>query len=258
MIIECLVSSGEAPANMHDEFAQLLVEGLPFDNEISVDHSKNDIVIQPEDDETMQLYKVYRRKLQSFLMNSQEYHPHRVLKFLPRQYLHENALVLSKLGRHREVLKIYLQQLKNRDLADAYCDRIYRLQQSLTVTASTSSASNKVAKLPESRTNMTNTLTSAGEIYLIMFVVLLGEDDDGEDLDVVEREIRLRSVVSLAEKYFDRFDTNAFLELLPRKNTTTVAMLLKYMQLVLEFQNTRKRNLQVRAGLVVLLVWSLY
>lgn len=146
---------------MHDEFAQLLVEGLPFDNEINVDHSKNDLIITPDDDETMQLYKVYRRKLQNFLASSQEYHLQRVLKFLPRQYLHENALVLSKLGRHREVLKIYLRQLKNPDLGEAYCERIYAYQ--LTVDANKTKTN--------SRTNVVNTLSSAGEIYLIMFQV---------------------------------------------------------------------------------------
>jgi hypothetical protein len=51
-------------------------------------------------------------------------------------------------------------------------------------------------------------------------------------------------VIKLAEKYFDRFETNSFLELLPRKNTT-VSLLLKYFQLVLEFQHSKKRNLQV-------------
>ncbi len=74
--------------------------------------------------------------------------------------------------------------------------------------------------------------------------MILGEEDD-EDLNEVDREDRFRNVVKLAEKYFDRFETNAFLELLPRK-TATIALLLRYFQLVLEFQQTKKRNLQAR------------
>lgn len=73
--------------------------------------------------------------------------------------------------------------------------------------------------------------------------MILGEEDD-EGIDEVEKESRLRIIVKLAEKYFDRFETNSFLELLPRKSTT-VALLLKYFQLVLEFQHSKKRNLQV-------------
>lgn len=153
-----MVSSGEAPPNMHDEFAQLLVEGLPFDNEISIDHSKNDIELKPDDTETVQLYKVYRRKLQSFLGNSQDYHPSKVLKFLPRQYVHENALVLSKLGRHREVLKVYLQQLHSQEMGESYCEKIY--------SQLSNSSNNKDLK-----SNATNTLSVPGEIYLIFFQV---------------------------------------------------------------------------------------
>lgn len=50
-------------------------------------------------------------------------------------------------------------------------------------------------------------------------------------------------VIKLAEKYFDRFDPNALLELLPP--TTPVATLLRYMKTVMEFNNTKKRNLKV-------------
>lgn len=124
--LECLVSSGEAPPSMHDEFAQLLVEGLPFDNELQVNHSLNDLDIQATDKEAVMLYKIYRKKLQNFLLNSTDYNPKRVLKVLPHQYLHENALVLSRLGKHRDVLSIYIHQLQNFSLAESYCDRIYR------------------------------------------------------------------------------------------------------------------------------------
>lgn len=122
------MSSGEAPAHMHDEFAQLLVEGLPMDTELDqISHDTVELVDLTTDSETLKLYKIYRRKLQAFLALSGEYHPQRIMKFLPRAYLQENALVLSRLGRHREVLKIYLHSLRNQELAEAYCSRIYGL-----------------------------------------------------------------------------------------------------------------------------------
>lgn len=56
-------------------------------------------------------------------------------------------------------------------------------------------------------------------------------------------KITLKQVIQLAEKYYDRLEAAAFLDLLPK--TVTVANLTRYLQLVLEHENTKKRNLQV-------------
>ena len=80
--LEWLVSSGKAPRSMHDEFAQLLIEGIPVDKD--TDHRANDLEFNEGDTEAVLLYKIYRRKLQSFLMVSTEYRPERVLKMLPQ------------------------------------------------------------------------------------------------------------------------------------------------------------------------------
>lgn len=271
--VECLVSSGEAPANMHDEFAQLLVEGLPMDAELEhINHDTIDLADLTTDSETLRLYKIYRRKLQAFLSISPEYHPQRVLKFLPRTYLQENALVLSRLGRHREVLKIYLHQLNNQDLAEHYCSRIYGImvgdmsivEAAASATASASNISTNASKVANKSgasgqgkraffmvTNPSTTagalpavpinLATPGEIYLILFEVILDEEE--EAIQKMHRDAKFDLVVSLAEKYYDRFDVNAFLELLPRN--TPVSVLLKYFQIVYEYQSSRKRNLQV-------------
>lgn len=239
---------------MHDEFAQLLVEGLPSDSvlaEAGIDHNKNDIEMKQDDSEVMMLYKIYRRKLQNFFGNSQEYHPMRVLKFLPKTYLHENALVLAKLGKHREVLTIYMRQLKSEELAEAYCDKIYCIMTGSVSTNQPKTTGNKAnANTNNNRTsNNANpgNLSGFGEIYIILFQVILDEEDE-EEMDnqgkQASAEVKITQVVSLAEKHFSRFETNAFLELLPRKGAT-INRLLKYFQLVLEYQNSRKRNLQV-------------
>ncbi|CAN0537980.1 unnamed protein product, partial [Ectocarpus sp. 8 AP-2014] len=44
---------------------------------------------------------------------------------IPSHFLEEHALLLSRLGRHEEVLHIYVRQLKNREMAEAYCGRIW-------------------------------------------------------------------------------------------------------------------------------------
>jgi hypothetical protein len=56
----------------------------------------------------------------------------------------------------------------------------------------------------------------------------------------------LNTAVSLAEKYFDRFDSAEFLKLLPSK--APLVAVAKYLSIVIEFKNTKKRNLQVFHG----------
>ncbi len=252
---------------MHDEFAQLLVEGLPFDSDLQLDHSLNDLEVREGDREAVMLYKIYRRKLQNFLLNSADYNPKRVLKFLPQQYLHENALVLSRLGKHRDVLTIYVHQLQNLSLAESYCDRMYRAAHE--AKARTQQGSLSAGSPPPSSSKMSFASTSssfsvsvgmqfleAGEIYLVMFKVVLetvgqhsaasGGGSIHEAMAATEAQLArsLDTVIRLAHKYFDRFDPNSLLELLPP--STPVATVLHYLKTVMEYSNTRKRNLKVR------------
>jgi hypothetical protein len=143
------VSSGEAPANMHDEFAQLLVEGVS--SSLTAFHSAatatsestgagagtgtgtggseedlNDLEIRETDAEALMMFKIYRRKLQTFLLTSQDYHPQRVVKFLPHLCLHEQSLVLCRLGEHTQAIGLFLHAgLRDLRLAEWYCDRVY-------------------------------------------------------------------------------------------------------------------------------------
>ena len=43
--------------SLHNDFLQLLIEGLPFDNELSgIDHSLNDLIVTEKD---IQMYKYF-------------------------------------------------------------------------------------------------------------------------------------------------------------------------------------------------------
>jgi hypothetical protein len=53
----------------------------------------------------------------------------------------------------------------------------------------------------------------------------------------------LATAIELAEKYFDRFEASEFLAMLPRE--APLSMLTKFLTLIIEFGNTKKRNLQV-------------
>ena len=69
---------------------------------------------------------ILRRKLLQFLeFPGAIYHPERMLSRTPIEMVDEHAALLSKLGRHHEVLQLYALELKDAVLAEAYCNRCY-------------------------------------------------------------------------------------------------------------------------------------
>lgn len=58
---------------------------------------------------------------------NKQYHPERLLpalEGLPRPFLRERALLLSRLGRHEAVLRLYVESLGDAALAEAYCEEV--------------------------------------------------------------------------------------------------------------------------------------
>lgn len=97
--------------------------------------------------------------------------------------LHEYALVLSRLGKHDEVLKIYLSRLFDLQLAENYCDRMYRysclelfhFMTTLTYAMIRSSRLlNKLKNATNKKQMQSNTDVIDEGIYLILIRVLLG------------------------------------------------------------------------------------
>eukprot|EP00601_Ochromonadales_sp_CCMP2298_P009831 CAMPEP_0173250918 /NCGR_PEP_ID=MMETSP1142-20121109/19852_1 /TAXON_ID=483371 /ORGANISM="non described non described, Strain CCMP2298" /LENGTH=87 /DNA_ID=CAMNT_0014183731 /DNA_START=75 /DNA_END=334 /DNA_ORIENTATION=- len=87
---------------MHDEFAQLLVQGVVqglAPEQMLTLPSEGGVQAQARAGDTQEqmMRKTYRRKLQLFLLNSDKYQPARVLKLLPAQLLQEVALVRGRL-----------------------------------------------------------------------------------------------------------------------------------------------------------------
>jgi len=106
-------------ANFHDELALLLLEGII--SERSDDDSGKDT----------ELGMVYRSKLRSYLRwPLAKLRPERFLESLPSSFLPEKALVLGRLGKHEDALRILYRDLKSLDLALEYCDDRYDRQQS--------------------------------------------------------------------------------------------------------------------------------
>lgn len=193
--LECILSSGGAPSSMHDELIQLLLEAIRHyvptinDDDYHHDHSitRYDLTVHESDTEALRMYKIYRKKLQSFLLNSTEYHPQRLLSSLPshdndhhhnhHHYLYELALVSSRIGEHSKVMDIYINKLADVKLAELYCERIYILYRSEIDDNNNINNSNNSINFNSRRrddsayVSTLQGLNSAGDIYLILFQV---------------------------------------------------------------------------------------
>ncbi|KND00773.1 uncharacterized protein SPPG_03886 [Spizellomyces punctatus DAOM BR117] len=67
-----------------------------------------------------------RRKLAAFLEESQNYHAEQALASFPTDALYEErAMVLSRLKRHEEALRIYIEKVRNYHMANVYCEKHY-------------------------------------------------------------------------------------------------------------------------------------
>ena len=204
--LECIISSGGAPSSMHDEFIQLLLEAIrhyvpnndgyhdEYHHNEYHDHSitKYDLTVYESDTEVLRMYKIYRKKLQTFLLNSTDYHPQRLLSSLPshdkndvhkhHHYLYELALVSSRIGEHSKVMDIYINKLADVKLAELYCERIYSLYRSEiddnnnnnnsnNNNISINNNSNSRRREESAYVSTLQGLNSAGDIYLILFQV---------------------------------------------------------------------------------------
>lgn len=86
--------------------------------------------VSPAPTATAQLHTPYRRdayeRLRELVYSSDFIDPEYVLSKLGQgQLLEIRALMLERLGRHREALSVYIHDLKAIDLAEQYCDRVY-------------------------------------------------------------------------------------------------------------------------------------
>ena len=105
-------------ANFHDELSFLLLEGViaerPGDDTNSVD---------------TELGMIYRSMLRELLKwPLAKIRPEQFMESLPPTFLQEKALVLGRLNRHEDALRILYRDLESLDLALEYCDDRYAQQ----------------------------------------------------------------------------------------------------------------------------------
>ena len=101
----------ERKADMHDELSYLLLEGVISE--------RGDL----DKGEDSTLGSVYRFKLRRLLSwPNSKIRAERLLGSLPSSFLREHALLLGRLGRHEDALKILYSQENSLELALEYCD----------------------------------------------------------------------------------------------------------------------------------------
>lgn len=67
-----------------------------------------------------------RQKLQQFLEKSAHYTPETILVHFPFDSLfEERAIILERLGRHQQVISIYISLLNDIPKAIEYCNNVY-------------------------------------------------------------------------------------------------------------------------------------
>ena len=107
----------EREANIHDELSYLLLEGI-------ISERGDD-----DNDKDTELGKIYRGKLRRLLAwPLTKVRSERLLSTLPSSFLQEKALLLGRLGRHEDALRILYCDLQSLDLALEYCDSRYEQQ----------------------------------------------------------------------------------------------------------------------------------
>lgn len=97
----------------HDELAFILLEAIISERS---DEQSGDSPIG----------KRYREKLRRLLRWSlARFNPERLMDVLPSTFLQEKALVLGRVGRHEDAIKILYRDMQSLDLALEYCDELH-------------------------------------------------------------------------------------------------------------------------------------
>jgi len=115
----------ERMSDFHDELCYLLLEGVISERGDEPPERQ----ARPMED-TTDLGKIYRQKLRRFLQwPLAKVRSERLFSSLPKSFLQEQALVLGRLGKHKDALRILYIDCKSMDLALQYCDARYERQQ---------------------------------------------------------------------------------------------------------------------------------
>ncbi|OQS00911.1 hypothetical protein ACHHYP_02147 [Achlya hypogyna] len=116
-------------AALHDELVYLLLDAIA--HQVAQLHKKKReaqslIVFHTRVRMQKGRLGALRRQLLAFLQSPlSQHHPERLLSRTPVEMIEERAVLLANMGRHEEVLRLYLHEIKDAALAEDYCNDVY-------------------------------------------------------------------------------------------------------------------------------------
>lgn len=243
-----VIFDGKTPiaSRLHDEVVYLLLDAINMELHQS---SRSNNPSAPQGNQRLTsrvssqrgLVGTLRKKLIVFLeAESSAYHPERVLSRTPLDMVDERAALLSRLGRHHEVLQLYAIELKDASLAEGYCNRCYDAK-----LADSSIYSALLRLYLRPLPSQLAGPTSSGPTPPLVW-----QQRSSSSLSSASGFLSSEAVaaaVSILNKYPERIDVPTALELLPPD--VPVSSLAFFFRRVLERQVERYRNGQVKKQL---------
>lgn len=231
----------QLPSRLHDEAAYLLLDAITSETS-SVSPTKGAIRIASRVKSQRGFVGLLRRKLLEFLeYRKSDYHPERMLSRTPTEMIDERAALLSKLGRHHEVLQLYALELKDASLAEAYCNRCYEAK------TADSSIYTTLLQLYLRPPPLASTSSSGLAAPPSSSQPSLKWRRSSSSLSPASSSEAVAAAVNILNKYAERIDVPTVLDLLPPE--VPAASLDMFFRRVLERQVERMRNGQVKKQL---------
>lgn len=166
-----------------------------------------------------------RHKLFDFLQRSFHYDPKRLLAHFPSDGMfEERALLLGKLGQHKEALAIYVYILRDHKMAEDYC---------------------KITYIPDDPNNK--------KVFFYLFQLYLHPSDyqclgvNATNYDL-PTEADVNSALRLLQQFPSRLDAIQVLNLLP--SSTSVKDIMSYLECIVSDVFAQKRNAAVLRSLL--------
>ncbi|KAK2588320.1 hypothetical protein KPH14_004337 [Odynerus spinipes] len=178
-----------------------------------------------------------RQKLQQFLEKSAYYTPETILIHFPFDCLfEERAIILGRLGRHQQVISIYINLLNDVPRAIQYCNNVYMKCHN----------ENKADKQKQS--------DEADDVYVMLINQLLKPDNEGALMAGCTTEIQRTAqpdpemALQLLEEHASKINPLKALEILP--DTVPIGRIKRFLEVTLQNNLNTRRRTQVLKGLL--------
>ncbi|DAZ96063.1 TPA: hypothetical protein N0F65_005841 [Lagenidium giganteum] len=232
---------------LHDELVYLLLDAVSVELRTQSSASAHPQRLASRVSSQHGLLGLLRQKLLRFLeLPEAMFHPERMLSRTPVEMVDERAALLSKLGRHHEVLQLYALELKDTALAESYCNKCYEAD--LVDSSIYSTLLRLYLRPPQLVATATSTAPS-GSATMASSPPKMWRRNSGISVapNSSSSSEAVIAAVNILNKYAERIEVATALDLLPPD--VPVASLTQFFRRVFETQVERHRNGQVKKQL---------